>query len=105
MQCILSKGRAALSLGSTEVSPKTSPLLCACGLVHRRSVGLSQTWRDGTMHLVMSPLEFMHPLAALALGRAGLPWTGQEIRHANRLLRGDQLNAVSVADGSATACC
>jgi hypothetical protein len=26
---------------------------------------VKKPWRDGTMHLVMSPLEFMQPLAAL----------------------------------------
>jgi hypothetical protein len=26
---------------------------------------VKKTWRDGTTHLVMSPLEFMQPLVAL----------------------------------------
>ena len=34
--------------------------------------------RDGTTHLVMSPLEFMQRLAALVQARAGLPWSFRE---------------------------
>ena len=32
---------------------------------------LKKPWRDGTTHLVMSPLEFMQRLAATRHGKAG----------------------------------
>src|SRR5215831_4443849 len=46
---------------------------------------LKTPWRDGTTHLVMSPLEFMQRLAALARGRGApdpVPWGDDPERQA-----------------------
>ena len=57
-------------------------------------------WRDCIRHLAMSPLEFMQRLAAL-VPRPRRPASELLARHPReRLLRGDQLGAVNVAEGS-----
>jgi hypothetical protein len=61
---------------------------------------LKTPWRDGTMHLVMSVLEFMQRLAA-AVSTLRRPALRSTARHpCERLLRADEFRAVSVAEGS-----
>jgi len=61
---------------------------------------LKTPWRDGTTHLVMPPLEFMQRLAALVLAlRQPGPGCWRDTS-CERLLRGDQLRPLRVAEGS-----
>jgi len=56
---------------------------------------------DGTMHLVLSPLEFIQRLAALVTLRRQLALGLLARRPRERLLRGGQFRLVSVAKGCA----
>ena len=71
-----------------------------CNATGQVVLKLKTPWRDGTMHLVMSLLEIMKRLAALATPRrqqAAGPLSG---RARERLLRVGQFRAASVAEGS-----
>jgi hypothetical protein len=61
---------------------------------------LKTPWRDGATHLMMSPLKFMQRLAGLMPSRHLTASTLFARRPRDRLLRGDPLRAMNVADGS-----
>jgi len=67
----------------------------------RVELKLKTPWRDGTTHLVMSLLEIMKRLAALATPRRQLAPGPLARRARERLLRGGEFRAASVAEGSA----
>jgi len=69
----------------------------------RVELKLKTPWRDGTTHLVMSLLEIMKRLAALATPRRQLAPGPLARRARERLLRGGEFRAASVAEGSSSA--
>ncbi len=71
-----------------------------CNAAGQVVLKLKTPWRDGTTHLVMSPLEFMQRLAALVprLRRPAFKLSARGPHE--RLLCGDQPWATSVAEGS-----
>jgi hypothetical protein len=64
---------------------------------------LKTPWRDGTTHLVMSPLEFMQRLATAVSTLRSLALRPTARHPRERLLSADQFRPVSVKTGSATA--
>ena len=59
-----------------------------CNVTGQVVLKLRTAWRDGTTHLVMSPLEFMQRLAALRRGTAApdpVPWRAAPPMSALRL--------------------
>jgi len=81
--------------------PALSDERVQCNAAGQVELKLKTPWRDGTTHLVMSPLEFMQRLAALVrcLRRPAVGCSPDVSR--DRLLRGALLGAVDIADGSA----
>ena len=63
---------------------------------------LKTSWRDGTTHLVMSPLEFMQRMARLCAD-AGCTWAASTECWRERPLQGDQFTMGNAGKGSAQA--
>ena len=71
-----------------------------CNAAGQFVLKLKTPWRDGTPQLVMSPLEFMQPLASPVPPRGGPAPALFARRPHERLLHGDQFRVVNVGMGS-----
>jgi hypothetical protein len=70
-----------------------------CNAVGAGRAQAEGSWRDGTMHLVMSPPEFMRHLAALVPRPCRSALDCARDSSCERLLRCDHFSAVSVGEG------
>jgi hypothetical protein len=80
MQDFRLPAQCALPAGQPSSVGTTAPLHHPPGVANERArcsaagllvLKLKTAWRDGTPHLMMSPLEFMHPLASPLPTRGG----------------------------------
>lgn len=100
VRCAADDRRALEQLCRYITRPSLANERVQCNAAGQVVMKLKASWRDGTTHLVMSPLEFTQRLAAL-VPRPCRPALGcsRDVQR-ERLLRGDQFRALNVAEGS-----